>query len=108
MGDVKERLKVNVYIKSYANLIKIMPIGLINLHMSKNEPNTDPGDNKPMSNYAKFSGLAFQMIAIIGGLAYAGYKIDESAGHTTKWVTAMLALIGVFISLYIVIKSVKS
>lgn len=97
-----------MYIKSYANLIKIMPIGLINLHMSKNEPNTDHGDNKPMSNYAKFSGLAFQMIAIIGGLAYAGYKIDESAGHTTKWVTAMLALIGVFISLYIVIKSVKS
>ena len=85
-----------------------MPIGLINLHMSKNEPHTDPGDNRPASNYAKFSGLAFQMIAIIGGLAYAGYKIDESAGHTTKWVTAALALIGVFISLYIVIKSVKS
>lgn len=85
-----------------------MPIGLINLQMPKNELHTNPDDNKPMRNYAKFTGLAFQMIAIIGGFAYAGYKIDESAGHTTKWVAAALALIGVFISLYIVIRSVKS
>jgi hypothetical protein len=85
-----------------------MPIGLINLHMSKNELNTDPGDNKPMSNYAKFSGLAFQMIVIIGGFAYAGYKIDESAAHATKWVTAAMSLMGVFISLFIVIRSVKN
>ena len=85
-----------------------MPIGLINLHMPKNDLHTNPDDNKPMRNYAKFTGLAFQMIAIIGGLAYAGYKIDESAGHTTKWVTAAMSLAGVFISLYIVIRSVKS
>lgn len=85
-----------------------MPIGLINLHMSKNEPHNNPGDNRPMSNYAKFSGLAFQMIVIIGGFAYAGYKIDESANHTTKWVTAAMSLLGVFISLFIVIRSVKN
>lgn len=60
------------------------------------------------SNYAKFTGLAFQMIGIIGVMAYAGYKIDESAGHTTKWVTAILSLAGVFISLYLVIRAVKN
>ena len=85
-----------------------MPIGLINLHMPKNELHTNPDDNKPMRNYAKFTGLAFQMIAIIGGFAYAGYKIDEAAAHSTKWVTAAMSLAGVFISLYIVIRSVKS
>jgi hypothetical protein len=85
-----------------------MPIGLINLQMPKNELPTNPDDNKPMSNYARFTGLAFQMIAIIGGFAYAGYKIDGSAGNTTKWVTAAMSLIGVFISLFIVIRSVKS
>ena len=75
--------------------------------MDKNEPDNSPAD-KPMAGYAKFTGLAFQMIAIIGVFAYAGYKIDVSAGHTTKWVTATLSLIGVFISLYLVIRSVKS
>lgn len=57
--------------------------------------------------YAKFTGLAFQMIAIIGGLAYAGYKIDESAGHQTRWITAAMSLAGVFISMYLIIRAVK-
>lgn len=63
---------------------------------------------KQGSNYAKFTGLAFQMIAIIGGMTYAGYKIDESAAHATKWVTVIFSLAGVFISLYVVIKAVKN
>jgi F0F1-type ATP synthase assembly protein I len=76
--------------------------------MDKNEPNPNTDNGKPLNNYAKFTGLAFQMIAVIGVFAYAGYKIDEGANHTTKWVTAMLSLVGVFISLYIVIRSVKN
>jgi len=73
--------------------------------MAKNEQ--DENDSRPMSAYAKYSGLGFQMIAIIGIFTYAGYKIDESAHHDTQWVTAVLALTGVFISLYIVIRSLK-
>jgi hypothetical protein len=72
--------------------------------MEQNKPNDDNGPG----NYAKFTGIAFQMIAIIGIFAYAGYKIDQSAQHQTKWVTAMLSLIGVFISMYIIIKSLKN
>lgn len=60
-----------------------------------------------MSNLAKFTGIAFQMIAIIGVFSFAGYKIDQSAGHQTKWVTAILSLAGVFIAMYIVIRSIK-
>jgi len=70
--------------------------------MAKNEQ-----DDKPLNAYAKYSGLGFQMIAVIGVFAFAGYKIDESAHHQVKWVTAALSLIGVFISLYIVIVSLK-
>jgi len=73
--------------------------------MTKNEQD-DIG--KQGNSIAKFSGLGFQMIAIIGLMAYAGYKIDASAGHQTKWVTAAMSLAGVFISLYLVIRSVKS
>jgi hypothetical protein len=76
--------------------------------MAKNESNDDSDSRKEKSDLAKFSGIGFQMIAIIGLFTYAGYKIDEAANHQTKWVTATLSLAGVFISLYVVIRSVKS
>jgi len=63
--------------------------------------------NKPSNDYIKYSGIAFQMIAIIGILTFIGYKIDGNKAHDTPWVTAAMALAGVFISLYLVIKSVK-
>jgi F0F1-type ATP synthase assembly protein I len=75
--------------------------------MAKNEQNTGPDANNTTTNYGKFIGIAFQMLAIIGLFTFAGYKIDESAGHDTKWVTAVMSLVGVFISLFIIIRSVK-
>jgi uncharacterized YccA/Bax inhibitor family protein len=75
--------------------------------MAKDEQKDNNGNGKPGNNYAKFTGIAFQMFAIIGAFSYAGYKIDESARHGTKWVTAMLSLIGVFIAMYVVVKSLK-
>jgi ATP synthase protein I len=76
--------------------------------MDENDQNDKPRINKPLNSYAKYSAVGFQMIAIIGIFTFIGYKIDASANHTTKWVTALLSLIGVFISLYIVIRSVKN
>jgi len=75
--------------------------------MDKNQPDKTPGKSPEVNNYLKFTGAGFQMLAIIGVFAYAGYRIDESAAHKVKWATAALALIGVFISLYIVIRSLK-
>ena len=76
--------------------------------MNENEPNDKPGIQKPLNSYAKYSAVGFQMIAIIGLFAFIGYKIDAAANHETQWVTALLSLIGVFISLFIVIRSVKN
>ena len=73
--------------------------------MQSASPNDN--DNKPLSNYAKYSGIGIQMVVVIGVFSFAGYKIDQYAGHQTQWVTAALSLIGVFISLYIVIRSLK-
>ncbi len=73
--------------------------------MDKNKQD-EPGNAG--NSYLKYSGLGFQMIAIIGAFTYAGYKIDEGAKHDVQWVTATLALAGVFISLYIVFRSLKS
>jgi ATP synthase protein I len=75
--------------------------------MTNNEQNEDNENNKSRNNYLKFSAVGFQMIVIIGLFTFAGYKIDESARHTVKWVTATLSLTGVFISLYVVIRSLK-
>jgi uncharacterized membrane protein len=75
--------------------------------MSKNEQK-NPGDiSSNTSAYAKFVGVAFQMLAIIGLFTFVGYKIDENAGHATKWVTAAMSLVGVFIAIFIVIRSIK-
>jgi hypothetical protein len=76
--------------------------------MDKNEQEENGSNGKDRSDLAKFSGIGFQMIAIIGLFTYTGYKIDQAANHQTKWVTAILSLTGVFISLYVVIRSVKS
>lgn len=76
--------------------------------MAENEQDDKPGIKKPLNGYARYSAMGFQMVAIIGVFAFIGYKVDASANHQTKWVTALLSLIGVFISLYIVIRSVKN
>lgn len=73
--------------------------------MDNNRPDND---DKPANSYLKYSGMGFQMIATIGLFTYAGYKIDQGANHQTKWVTAIFSLAGVFVSLYLVIRSVKS
>lgn len=76
--------------------------------MPENEPQRPEPISKGMSSYAKYTGIAVQMIVIIGGMAYAGYKIDEVNKHQVQWVTAVMALAGVFISLYLVIRAVKN
>jgi F0F1-type ATP synthase assembly protein I len=63
-------------------------------------------ENKGMSKFLYFSGMGFQMIAIIGLFAYIGYKIDESRGSDRPIFTALFSLLGVGLSLYSVIKSV--
>lgn len=76
--------------------------------MAKTEKDNSSNNKSAVTNYAKFMGMAFQMLVIIGVFTFAGYKIDQSAGHDTKWVTAALALVGVFIALFIVIRSIKN
>ena len=73
--------------------------------MEENEQNKKAG---PGNSYLKYSGMGFQMVVIIGGFSYAGHAIDKSANHGIQWVTATLALVGVFVSLFLVIRSVKN
>ena len=38
-------------------------------------------EKKALTSYAKYTGAAFQMMAIIGVCAFIGYKIDEYYHH---------------------------
>jgi F0F1-type ATP synthase assembly protein I len=61
-------------------------------------------ENKALSNYAKYSGIAFQMIAIIVLATWGGIKLDELAGFRKPVFTIILSLLGVFAGIYFAIK----
>jgi len=72
----------------------------------KKEP--DEPEESPGYDYVKYSGLGFQMLVIIGAFAYGGYRIDKAAHHSIQWVTCILSLTGVFIAIYLVIRSIRN
>lgn len=63
---------------------------------------------RALNSYAYYTGMGFQMIAVIGIFTFIGYKIDEGRQSKTPVFTAFFSLAGVFISLYLVIRSVKN
>lgn len=73
------------------------------------EKNQEPKKRKPLlANYARYSGIVFQMLAIIGLFTYLGYKVDQKIKLEKPWVTAASALVGIFIALYSIFKQLKS
>ncbi|MEA3478010.1 MAG: AtpZ/AtpI family protein [Bacteroidota bacterium] len=57
-----------------------------------------------MNSFVRYSGMGFQMIAIILIFYWAGSKLDERAGNEKPAYTAVLTLLGVFAGLYLVLK----
>lgn len=70
-------------------------------------PEDMKGKKKALNNYAYYSGIGFQMIAIIGIFAFIGHKLDEWQSTKMPVYTAGLCLVGVFASMYLIIKSLK-
>lgn len=69
---------------------------------------TDPEDKKKsISNFAKYSSISFQMIAIIGVFAFIGFKIDTKRNAKTPIVTAAMSLVGVAVAMYQVVKQLN-
>ena len=57
-----------------------------------------------MKTFARYSGMGFQMIAIILLFYWAGSKLDQRAATEKPVYTAILTVLGVFAGLYIVLK----
>lgn len=79
--------------------------------MNAEEPNGEKDlkdEKKALSGYAKYTGVAFQMMAIIGICSFIGYKLDEYFQNETQWITALSGVIGVVASIYQIIRQLKS
>ncbi len=57
-----------------------------------------------LSNYAKYSGIAFQMILIILAGVFLGIKMDKWFHTNDPVFTAILSVLGVILATYTVIK----
>lgn len=59
-----------------------------------------------LNNYARFTGIAFQMIVIILAGVFGGIKMDKWLGNENHLFTAIFSLLAVILSIYTVIKDI--
>jgi len=60
--------------------------------------------NKGVNDFARYSGMAFQMLAIILVTTWGGIKLDHLTGTKTPVFTIILSLLGVFAAIYTAVK----
>lgn len=60
--------------------------------------------NKGVRDFARYSGMAFQMIGIILVTTWGGIKLDKLAGFEKPVFTIILSLLGVFAAIYTAVK----
>ncbi len=71
--------------------------------------NNKDQEQKPkgqLNTYARFSGIAFQMIAIIGLGVYIGIKLDENYPNKHNLFTLICSLTSIGLAIYFVINKV--
>jgi F0F1-type ATP synthase assembly protein I len=61
--------------------------------------------NKGINNLGRYSGMAFQMIAIILITTWGGVKLDKISGFEKPVFTIILSLLGVFAAIYTAIRN---
>lgn len=72
---------------------------------SKKEEPADAGDR--LRDYAKYSGMAFQMGIIILVGTFLGKKLDEHFQLERPYLTVLLALLSISAALYLVLKDLS-
>lgn len=60
--------------------------------------------NKGLNDFGKYSGIAFQMVAVIALTTWGGIKLDKLAGFEKPVFTIILSLLGVFAAIYTAIR----
>jgi len=70
------------------------------------QPGNQEKRSRSLRNYARYSGIGFQMLVIIGGGTWLGVKMDEWLAAYPIF-TIILSLSSVGIALYAVFKQLK-
>ena len=68
-------------------------------------PEPPPAGSGRFRAFAKYSGIAFQMLAIIGLSTWLGTWLDGHFHSKNPWFTITLMLLGLLLALYQVIRS---
>jgi len=71
---------------------------------SQKKKNPTNPSGKGLRDFGKYSGLAFQMIAIILLGTFGGVRLDKLTGWETPVFTIILSLSSVFIAIYVSLK----
>jgi F0F1-type ATP synthase assembly protein I len=61
-------------------------------------------ENKGLNDFGRYSGMAFQMIAIILVTTWGGIELDKLTKFHTPVFTIILSLLGVFAAIYTAVK----
>ncbi len=71
---------------------------------NQSKPKPDGEKRPPLESYARYSGLAFQMFAIIGLGIFGGVKLDQWIDTGFPVFTVLLSIISVAASIYTAVK----
>jgi F0F1-type ATP synthase assembly protein I len=74
------------------------------LRQQSRKKNRKSQGNKGIKDFARYSGIAFQMIGIILVTTWGGMKLDKLTSFHTPVFTIILSLLGVFAAIYVVVK----
>ncbi len=66
-----------------------------------------PKKKNSFNSYARFSGIAFQMIAIVMVGSFIGVKLDDKFPNEHNWYTLALSLASVILSVIFVIRNIN-
>ena len=78
------------------------------MNKQKRQPQKPQPKKQLRNNYARFSGIAIQMFAIIALGTYAGVKLDEKYPNEHDIYTVSLSLSSVILAIVFVIRRILS
>ncbi len=73
---------------------------------NKENPNEFKEEAKRVNMVARFSGLGFQMLALLLAGTFGGKYLDEKMGNKIPWIMLTLIFVSLFGSMYLLYKEV--
>jgi F0F1-type ATP synthase assembly protein I len=74
--------------------------------VNNKDKNRDQKPKEQLNTFARFSGLGFQMIAIIGIGSFIGVKLDENYPNKHNLYTIILSLTSVILAIVFIIRRI--